>query len=68
MKRTQCTFRIKIPGGYKQTTAWIDSTAAKVGNRVELLFGDAELWEVVSVGASSDKDHSRDHKTFKNNI
>lgn len=68
MKRTQCTFRKKIPGGYSQTTAWIESWAAKVGNKVELLTLDGEFWDIISVGATSEQDMSRRHKTFKNNI
>lgn len=62
---TQCVFRKIIEGGYSQTTAWIDSKAAKVGLFVELLTLDGEFWEVVSVGNTV---NVLPPYTFENNI
>ncbi len=64
MKRTQCRFK----RNGKETVAWIDSSAAKVGNHVELLSLDGEFWEVIGIGKPSTKDRSNQHRTFKNNI
>jgi len=61
---TQCRFKQKN----SETVAWIDTTAAKRGNLVELLTLDGKFWEIISVGITRDKNPSNDYRTFNNNI
>ena len=62
---TQCVFQKQKEKGYSQTTAWIDSKAAKVGLFVELLTLDGEFWKVVSVGKTV---NTLPPFSFENNI
>lgn len=65
MNYTQCTFR----KGNAETRAWIPSTAAKVGNRVQLVSLDNELWDVISTGETVSKEfikeNERNYKEFQ---
>jgi hypothetical protein len=62
---TQCAFTREVDGGYKRTTAWIDTKGAKQGHLVELKSLDGEFWKVDYVGNTVDK---LPPFTFENNI
>lgn len=64
MKRTQCRFK----RGNSYIISWIDSKYAKKGLWVELIGLGKELWEIISVGSSSNEDMSHRYKTYNNNI
>lgn len=64
MKRTQCRFK----RGNSETVAWIDSKAARVGDRVELLSLDGNFWEIIGTGSVTEKDVWNQHRTYNNNI
>lgn len=59
--QTQCTFK----RGSEITVAFIETWAAKVGNKVELLDSGEGLWDIVSVGTETNKDLSRQYKQFQ---
>ena len=66
MTYTQCQFAL----GNKRTFCWIETWAAKVGNRVQLLDMEgcdgAEFWKVIERYSTLPKDyvleHARDYK------
>lgn len=60
-KWRQCIFRKKN----SFTHAWIDSKAAKVGNKVQLLSLDGDFWDVIFAGNIVDV---LPPFTFENNI
>lgn len=69
MKYKQCRFK----RGDCYTIAYIDASAAKVGNKVQLLTLDGELWDVIE--ASSDsvthefvKENERNYKQFQGSL
>lgn len=68
MKWTQCRFVRPVENGLRYTVAWIDTKAAKVGNKVELIDLDGEFWDVISTGAQTDKDPTEKYRTWNNNI
>jgi hypothetical protein len=72
----QCRFRKFIKGfhpgtgDYHETVAYIQSWAAVVGNRVQLLSLDGEFWEVTEVSkeaVSHDfiRENERNYKEFQ---
>lgn len=57
--------QVSLERGTERTVSFIETWAAKKGNRVELIGMGEELWDVVAVGATTDKDMSRMYKEFQ---
>lgn len=57
--------QVSLERGTERTVTFIETWAAKVGNKVELIDSGEGMWDVVAVGGTTDKDLSRMYKDFQ---